>query len=832
MGKIMSVNYHSVRLALLCILTSTLIVGLCPAVSMGRSGPGSVREKLLMDVGWKFSLGDASSPEGDFGYGNGASFAKAGEGGGALSPSYNDSAWRTINLPHDWAVELDFVKNDDEDVMSHGYKPVGRQFPKTTIGWYRKSFTIPREDENRRLAVKFDGVFRDCTVWLNGHYLGRNLSGYSEFIEDITDYATYGGRNVLVVRVDASNYEGWFYEGAGIYRHVWLLKYGQVHVPGYGVAVGTQVRKNGAIVSVQTRIENSAEARSVCELQTTIVDPAGAAVAQLTRGSISIPPHDGTTIGQDLTVPRPRLWSLEEPALYRLVTTIRSGRSLLDSCVTLFGIRTVRFDADKGFFLNDKPVKIKGVCCHQDHAGVGSALPDRLQYYRIEKLKEMGCNAYRTSHNPPTNEVLDACDSLGMLVMDENRLLGSTPEILDQFRTLILRDRNHPSVIIWSLGNEEWQVQDKSIGRRLASSLKTIQRQLDPTRLCTYAANNGNHYEGTNRVVDVRGINYIVLGDPDKYHRDHPAQPVIGSEEASTLCTRGIYANDSAAGFMSEFDLNAPRWGSTAERWWKFYDARPWLGGAFAWTGFDYRGEPTPYRWPCINSHFGIMDVCGFPKNNYYYYQAWWSDKDVLHIAPHWNWKGREGQAIDVWCESNCDSVELILNGRSLGTKVMPNDSHLQWSVPYEPGVLEARGVRAGRAITTKVETTGIPTALRLTADRSEFRADGEDVSVVTVTVVDEKGREVPDAGNLVKFSVVGEGRIIGVGNGNPSSHEPDKYLDGKYQRQLFNGKCQVIVQSTRLAGDVRLTAESPGISSTVLTLHGQECIPRPSVED
>ncbi len=647
---------------------------------------GLVREQLLLDPGWKFHLGDASDPKGDFDYGLGASFAKAGEAVGAVNPNFNDSTWRTLDVPHDWAVELDFVNINDEDVKSHGYKPTGRQFPKTTIGWYRRSFLIPKEDEGRRLVVKFDGVFRDCIVWLNGHYLGNNLSGYSEFSYDITDYASYGGKNVLVVRVDASQYQGWFYEGAGIYRHTWLIKTGPVHVAEYGTFVHCDVANGSATVHAETDLVNQGTAEVSADLASFILDERGKFVTSAGTQEIAVGEGGRKTIRQELAVPNPKLWSLDSPHLYSLVSIVKSGGVIADSVSTVFGIRTLRFDKDKGFFLNDQPVKIKGVCCHQDHAGVGSALPDRLQYFRIERLKEMGCNAYRTSHNPPTRELLDACDRLGMLVLDENRLLGSSPEMIGQFEKLVLRDRNHPSVVLWSLGNEEWIIQNSDLGKRIVLSLIQKLKTLDPTRLYTYAANNGNHFEGINSVLPIRGFNYMTISDIDKYRKDHPDQILLGSEEASTLCTRGIYANDTARGYVCDYDVNAPGWGAIAEKWWSFYAAREWLAGAFVWTGFDYRGEPTPYSWPCINSHFGILDVCGFPKTNYFYYQSWWSNKDVLHIAPHWNGQGKEGQMIDVWCESNCESVELILNGKSLGKKAMQVNSHLEWKVPYEPG--------------------------------------------------------------------------------------------------------------------------------------------------
>jgi beta-galactosidase len=782
----------------------------------------TAREQLLLDFGWKFHLGDASSAEGDFAYGQEASFAKAGEVSPAALANFNDSTWRTVNVPHDWAVELDFVHVKDKTLHDHGFKPIGRQFPKTSIGWYRRSFNIPPSDRGKRMSVKFDGVFRDCIVWFNGEYLGRNLSGYSEFTFDITDYVLYGKKNVLVVRADATQAEGWFYEGAGVYRHTWLIKHAPLHIAQYGTYVTATVQSTEATVRIETKLSNRGDEKTSADLESIIVDQNGQKVGTTLSRALNLNGNEEKTIRQEVRISSPHLWSLETPSLYKVIQQVRSGGTIVDKTETAFGIRTVRFDKDLGFFLNGKPVKIQGVCCHQDHAGVGSALPDGLQEFRIRKLKEMGCNAYRSSHNPPTPELLEACDRLGMLVMDENRLMGSSPEFLNQFETLVLRDRNHPSVFIWSLGNEEWQIHNSEMGTNIARALKRVQQKLDPSRLCTYAANNGDHYEGVNSVVDVRGVNYIAVGDIDKYHREHPEQPLFGSEEASTLCTRGIYAVDTVNGFMSDYDVGAPSWGTVAEKWWKYASARPWYAGAFVWTGFDYRGEPTPYTWPCINSHFGIMDMCGFPKNNFYYYQSWWSNKDALHLAPHWNWRGKEGKLVDVWCQSNCDSVALFLNGKNLGTKVLERNSHLEWKVIYEPGTLEARGWRKGKQLFTKVETTGNPVAVRLVPDRSSLRGNAEDISVLSACVVDSLGREISDADNLIRFQVEGPGAILGVGNGNPSSHEPDKCEDGKYQRKLFSGKCQVIVQASRAAGTIRLTAISDGLNPTIVAIDVQ----------
>jgi beta-galactosidase len=496
-----------------------------------------------------------------------------------------------------------------------------------------------------------------------------------------------------------------------------------------------------------------------------------------------------------------------------------------DECATTFGIRTIRFDADEGFFLNGKPVKIKGTCNHQDHAGVGSALPDRIQYYRIEKLKEMGVNGYRTSHNPPTPELLDACDQLGMLVMDETRTMSSNPEALSDLERMIRRDRNHPSVILWSLGNEEPE-QGTERGVRIVSTMKRLVRRLDPSRPVTVAMND-EWGRGISAVVDVQGFNYKHGPEIDAFHRKFPKQPTFGSETGSTVSTRGIYTNDKEQGYVSAYDVNHPEWADTAEVWWKIYTERRFLAGGFVWTGFDYRGEPTPYGWPCINSHFGIMDTCGFPKDNYYYYQAWWTEKPVLHLFPHWNWPGKEGQEIDVWCHSNLEKVELFLNGDSMGVQDVPRYEHVAWKVRYKPGTLEARGYRGGQQVlVAKQETAGGAAKILLRPDRQEILADGQDVSLVEVQVLDKEGRLVPVADNEIVFTLSGTGKVIGVGNGDPSSHEPDK----AHKRRAFNGRCMVIIQSAREPGEIRLEASSPGLEPATLAIASVKGSPRPAV--
>jgi beta-galactosidase len=488
---------------------------------------------------------------------------------------------------------------------------------------------------------------------------------------------------------------------------------------------------------------------------------------------------------QSMTVDAPNLWSPESPTLYTLVTTVEANDKLLDQTQTQFGIRTVAFDPDKGFLLNGQPYELKGTCNHQDHAGVGAALPDRIQYFRISRLKEMGCNAYRTSHNPPTPELLEACDRLGMLVMDENRLLGSDAANLERLAGLVLRDRNHPSVAVWSIANEE-SVQTTATGGRIGLTMQQLIHQLDPTRSVTMAANVGNDFGGINGIIDVRGWNYHIGKPMNDYHATHPLQPNVGTEQASTVCTRGIYTNDKERGYVSAYDDNAPEWANTTETWYKFFAARPWLSGGFAWTGFDYRGEPTPYGWPCINSHFGILDTCGFPKDNFFYYRAWWTDRPVVHLLPHWNWAGKEGQEIDVRCFSNCEEVELLLNGQSQGRQEVPKNSHVRWKVKYAPGVLSAKAFEHKQLVLEeKIETTEHPVGLIFSPDRAAINADGEDVSIVTIAIVDRQNRTFPLASNLVNFELTGPGRILGVGNGDPSCHEPDVYIQKPAMRAM-----------------------------------------------
>ena len=773
------------------------------------------QEKISLDEDWKFHFGHAANVEKDFDYSKTALLHKSNVYATTIvHPKFIDSTWQKIDIPHDWVVELPFVKSEQVEMDSHGYKPVGGAYPETSIGWYRKHFSVDKSKSNKRFELQFDGIYRNAEIWLNGFYVGTNFSGYVGNSYDVSDYMNFENENVLVIRVDATQYEGWFYEGAGIYRHVWLNCTDKTFIPEDGVFVHSKVKGNNAEVTIETTVQNNDLKNSNSIVYSYITDRNGKILVKTKEQKINIGIFKNQTIKQHLQLKNPTLWSLENPYLYRVVSVLKSENQIIHQTKTRFGIKTVQFDAKEGFFLNGKHLKIQGTNNHQDHAGIGSALPDYMQYYRIKLLKEMGSNAYRASHNAPTPELLEACDSLGMLVIDEQRLLNSSPEYIDQFKRLLKRDRNHPSVFLWSIGNEEQNIQGNEYGKKIAQTLLAIQKDIDPSRTSTYAADMANDFKGVNEVIPIRGFNYREYAVAD-YHKDHPNQPLLGTEMGSTVTTRGIYEKDEIRAYVPDQDITHPWWASKAETWWKLAaENKYWLGG-FVWTGFDYRGEPTPYKWPNISSHFGILDVCGFPKNIYYYYKSWWTDTDVLHISPHWNWPEKIGKPIDVWVNSNAEQVELFLNGKSLGQKTMEKNSHLQWNVLYEPGILEAIGYKNGKKITAKVETTEQASQVVISTDKTILNADGKDVTVINISITDEKGREVPTANNMISFTISENAKIIGVGNGDPSSHEPDKCTTNLWQRSAFNGKCQVIIQAGKNTGDVTFEAISIGLKST-----------------
>jgi beta-galactosidase len=813
--------------------TAALLTGYPQGASAEALAAVAPREHLLFDFGWKFQFGHGTDPSRDLGFGFGqGDFAKTGDFGFAKE-GFDDSKWRSLDLPHDWAVELPFVHDDGQN--SHGYKPIGRRYPETSVGWYRRAFEIPASDQGRRVEITFDGVFRDVLVFVNGCFVGRNDNGYAPFCFDLTDFLAVGAKNYIVARVDASFGDGWFYEGAGIYRHVWLTKTDALHLGNWESTVRTAVSGNAATLTLGTVVQNEGKQTETAKVSWQILDASGKTVATAEAAGQSIAVDGSASFTATAKLPNAKLWSVDEPNLYSAIVTVEAGGKPRDAERVSFGVRTAVFDADKGFFLNGKSIKIQGTCNHQDHAGVGAAVPDRLQQFRVAVLREMGCNGIRTSHNMPTPGLVEACDRMGMMMMCETRQMSPNPEGMAQLETMIKRYRNSPSIILWSMGNEEFTLQDglAEQGGKIAAAMVQRAHELDPTRVVS-AAVNGTNEKPISESFDIIGFNYN-LELPDAFHKKYPKRPIYGSETASAVGTRGVYTNDPLNNWVSAYDTHDGRWGGyeTAEDWWSYYGSRAWTAGGFAWTGFDYRGEPSPYGWPSINSQFGIVDTCGFPKDTFYYYKAWWGKDPVLHLFPHWNFEGREGDEMPVWVHSNLDEVELFVNGKSQGSQKVPRLGHVEWKVKYEPGAIEARGSKDGKVVLTdKRETTGPAVAIKLTADCTEIDADGEDVAVLKVEVLDKEGRAVPTANNMISFKVSGEGVLIGVGNGDPNCQESDK----EPKRSLFNGLAEAIVQSRRWPGEIHIEAVKEGwggpeLTPAKLSITTRKVEPRPSVD-
>ncbi len=780
-----------------------------------------LRETLSLDQGWRFHLGDI--PLTAFGDSGGLAFgapdindsdAKTGAAWGAAASRFNDKSWRQLDLPHDWAVEQPF---DQRANKNEGYRQRG-------IAWYRRQFKLDPADRGKNLELQFDGVATHCTVWFNGTPVYHNSCGYNSFYIDITPMAHYGNDlNTVAVRVDANIMEGWWYEGAGIYRHTWLVKRSPLHIVTDGVYANPVKMADGQwTIPVEVTLKNSGREPTSAAVEAKVVDPAGTEVAGGRCDAVSISSLEQNVAKLSLTVPSPRLWSVDHPTLYEVRTTVLSGDKPTDAVTTKCGFRTIRFDA-KGFYLNGRRLEIQGVCNHQDHAGVGEAVPDSIWEFRVRKLKEMGANAYRTAHNPPPKELLDVCDRMGMMVMDENRHFNPAPEYMAQLEWLVRRDRNHPSVVLWSLFNEE-KLEEREEGVEILRTMNTLVKRLDPTRCTTGAQNvgqlSGNRANPHNaaQILDVVGVNYQV----DKYAKiraAYPNKPILSTEDSSQVSTRGAYATDRSKRVISSYDDKF--WAQNDRDTWAAIAKQPTFAGGFLWAGFDYRGEPSPFAWPAASSYFGSLDLCGFPKTGFYIRQALWvHDKPVLTLVPHWNWPGKEGQPIKVMALTNADTVALSLNGKLIEEKQVDPLMMVQWQVPYAPGRLEAVAKKGGKEVARyAVETTGDPVTLRLLPDRSALAGDGIDALPVTVEVLDKDGRGVPTANLPVEFESSGPGAIIGVGNGDPNCHEPDK----GNKRSLFNGLAQVILQSQRGgSGNLVLRAKADGLQSAETTIERQ----------
>ena len=775
-----------------------------------------MRERQNFDSDWQFAFGDASDPAKDFGCGteyfNYFTKAASIHNEGPYVMKFDASAWKTVDLPHDWVVDLPFA---EEASHSHGYKQVGYEYPKTSVGWYRKVFTVPAEDYGKHIWLQFDGIFRDAQIWVNGFYLGHEKSGYATQTYDISEYLNYGEENLVCVRADATFEEGWFYEGAGIYRHVWLNKASKVHVAPFGTfvysefAVPYSLRGNAgpdfshASVQIETTVQNMGVQPQTYTLKHTLIDAEGKAAGSCEADGEMIAGKDSHRSKASIPVENPHLWSCEDPYLYKVVTEVFVDGALTDTYETTTGIRHIRFDNDHGFFLNGEPVKLKGVNIHQDHAGVGSGIPDGLQEWRLLQLKKFGCNAYRSSHNPMTPEMLDACDRLGFLVIEENRLTGINKEHIDLLERMIRRDRNHPCIILWSAGNEEWGIEWKDFGRRIAESMREYCHRFDPTRLMTVASSSGPTII---EPADVAGYNYILQNPVEKHRADYPERCALGSEETTGCGTRGVYfetpvgreRNAVEAGDGRMVSLNRYKHGPDSvynciERGWKFYAERPYLAGVFYWTGFDYRGEPNPMVFPATSSEFGILDYCGFPKDEAFYLKSWWTDEPVLHILPHWNLDGHEGEKVSVWVYSNCDEVQLVVNGKKLARKKMPVNGHLEWEATYKPGYVKAIGYRSGKKVMeTKIETAGKAVDAVWT-----YETVG-DITVANVRMVDDKGRFVPTACEEMVFTAPEGMSILGWGNGDPAFQHVERPVEGEDSMKIvtFNGLAQVILRN------------------------------------
>jgi beta-galactosidase len=795
-------------------------------LNVSSANPG-VRQRLLIDLNWKFIQSDVN---------------------GAQEPKFNDSNWRTLSLPHDWSIEGEF-REDAITKGPGGYLPTG-------IGWYRKHLNLSSTGKDHQYWIEFDGVYMNSDVWINGQHLGKHPYGYTSFYYDLTPYIKKG-ENIIAVRVDNSvQPNSRWYSGSGIYRHVWLNIAGPVHIAQWGTYITTpEINSSSATVSVRTSIENNFKVAKNIILKSVVLNESGKEMASLeTPVSLS---SGKTDVEQTISIPSPELWSVDTPVLYTLRSLILEGTKLNDDLNTTFGIRKIEYDKDMGFLLNGKHIKMNGVCLHHDAGCLGSAVPEKAWARRLTLLKDMGCNAIRTSHNPPAPEFLDLCDRMGFLVMDEifdewvekKGQVGFSYHIYFEewwktdLLSMIYRDRNHPSVVIWSAGNE---VPDQVVenGSDVMRKLVETFHKEDPTRPVTQANDRIAAGDGPAKLPflelqDIVGYNYVDRWNERRelYYsvdrHDHPDWKMIGTENVSVGGLRGQYSiatdlTDKRPGRSRDYRLAMIE----AEQLWKFTSVHDYVIGDFMWTGIDYLGEA---GWPSKSSSSGVIDLCGFPKDGYYFYQSQWTKKPMVHLFPHWNWTGHEGQVISVIVYTNCDTAELFLNGKSFGSKsyVFPqqghskswngyvrpyvapstSDLHLSWDVPYEPGILKVVGKKGGKSISEEVRSTSKPSSIRLSVDRTEINADARDIANVKAEIVDENGLVVPDAINLIEFKVEGEGVLIGTDNGNPMDRTNMK----SKQRNAYNGLALAVIQSTGKTGNIKITASSSGLKETVL---------------
>ena len=784
-----------------------------PGSALPAALPVTDPHRVLLDRGWLFHEGDIPAPP-PIGHDATYRSVKAGNAQGAAAIAYDDSDWQPVTLPHDWASFQPFVETAN---LSQGFRPRG-------IGWYRRTLALDPADRGKRIELQLGAIATNATVWINGSVAAHNWSGYNSLYIDMTPFARFGDQpNVIAIRVDATVMEGWWYEGAGLYRHAWLSRRAPVSIATDGVHCDPRRAAAGWSVPIAVALESIEDKPGAVEIEAVLLAPDGRTLAT-GRVAANVPPLDRAEARLALSVTDPAIWSIERPVLHTIHTRLWRDGALVDERRVPIGFRTIRFDADKGFFLNDRPVKLKGVCVHQDHAGVGVAVPDALVEWRLSRLKDMGVNAIRCSHNAPSAEFLDLTDRMGFLVMDENRQFDPAPDYMAQLEWMVRRDRNHPSVILWSVFNEE-PMQGTPAGVEMVRRMAHHVHALDDSRPVT-AAMNGAFFDPANvsQVVDVTGFNYYP-NDYDRFHAMNPAKPLTSSEDTSAFMTRGAFASDPAAHVITSYDTEAASWGASHRAAWAEIAKRPFVAGGFVWTGFDYHGEPTPYGWPTIASFFGAMDLCGFPKTAYDIHRAAWiDDAPVVALAPHWTWPGREGQPTKILVSSNAERVVLRLNGKTVGEAAVDRLMGNEWTIPYAPGRIEAIAYRGGREVARAAhETAGPPVALRLTPARQAMAGNGEDAQPITIDAIDSRGRHVPIANLVTGFTVDGAS-IIGVGNGDPNSHEPEK----GDRRSLFNGLAQIIVQAAQGRGTIVVRATATGLRPATLRIDRLAVAPRP----
>ncbi len=778
------------------------------------------RQVLNFDKDWKFHLGDAQD---------------------AAAMGYADAPWRTLNVPHDYAIEGPAVRTPAMEGPFDPQSPAKHDggFLDAGVAWYRKTFTLPATAKGHQVAIQFDGVYMNSDVYLNGKLLGNHPYGYTSFQYDLTPALNFDGPNTLAVRVNVEQPCSRWYSGAGIYRHVYLNITNPVHIAPWGIYVTTpKISDTEATLDIRATVQNDSGAAVAAIVKSRIFDPNGKEIASL-GVTDNLAANASSEVQPRVTIPHPQLWSVDQPSLYKVVSEVSVDGEIVDSVTTPVGIRTIEFTKDNGFLLNGRRVQIHGVCDHHDLGALGSAFNYRALQRQLEVLKSFGCNAIRTSHNPPATELLDLADEMGFVVMDEpfdewkrSKTKFGYGRFFDEWSerdivSMLHRDRNHPSIVLWSIGNEIPE-QGASNGGAMAKRLADIVRREDPTRFVTSACNNPAPAakSGFADALDVFGINYNIPA-----YTAQKGHVLIASETASALSTRGEYGliinkkgdveiqkQIRTISQCTSYDNLGPRWGYTAEAQLIGLKNAPWVAGEFVWTGFDYIGEPTPYQWPSRSSYFGIVDLAGFPKDRFYIYQSQWTTKPMVHLLPHWNWPGFEGKAIPVQAYTNADSVELFLNGQSLGSRDFTNNKtlHLEWKVPYAPGTLKAVATKNGHVVATdEVVTAGPPAKIELVADRPSIHADGSDLSFITVKVVDKDGHVCPNADNEMSFSLNGPAVIAGLDNGDPTNHESFQGTSHK----IFHGLGLVILRSQESAGKATVTAETQGLEAVALPI-------------